>query len=231
MHSSARDNDLTDPNLESIPPALGERGFRASLLLSFRAAIAGVLRTVASQRNMKVHVLAALMVLIVGMALPLDLSARIALLFAIAIVFFAEILNTALEAFVDLFVRDYHRLAMMAKDAAAAGVLVLAGATVVVLAEILWTRWVLVTSHLDAVEHAVTFGVPLVLVEATGLFIVRRGAVGVMRIVLSLTLLFPLVRETTDPIFAIVACVLVLVAAWSRWSFPRFTGRGAPRSM
>ena len=133
--------DLKDPLLESIPPAVAvATGQRGGIVSSFRAAIAGVLRTIAAQRNMKIHVLSALMVLMVGMALPLDLSSRVALLFAIAIVFFAEILNTALEAFVDLHVRDYHRLAMMAKDAAAAGVLVLAATTVVVLAEILWTE-------------------------------------------------------------------------------------------
>ena len=89
------------------------------LVSSFRVAFDGVLRTMATQRNMKVHVVAGLMVAIVGMALPLDLSVRVSLLFAVSIVFFAEILNTALEALIDLFVHDFHHLAMVAKDAAA----------------------------------------------------------------------------------------------------------------
>lgn len=229
--------DLKDPQLESIPPAYavateGEEGTpqRGGIVRSFRAAIAGVLRTIAAQRNMKVHVLSALMVLIVGMALPLDVSARVALLFAIAIVFFAEILNTALEAFVDLHIRDYHRLAMMAKDAAAAGVLVLAATTVVVLGEILWTQWHLVTQNLDAVQHSVMYGVPLVVSEALGLFIVRRGLLALVRLAASIALVFPLVLATKDPIYAGLAIVLVLVAAYARWSFPRMSGRGAPRS-
>lgn len=226
---AAAETDLKDPNLESIPPVEVAGGFSGGLAGSFRAAIAGVLRTIAAQRNMKVHVVAALMVLIVGMALPLDLSARVALLFAISIVFFAEILNTALEAFVDLHIRDYHRLAMMAKDAAAAGVLVLAATTVVVLGEILWTEWHLVTSNLDAVQRSVLFGVPMVLLEGLGLFLVRRGPLAVLRLSASLALFAPLALHSRDPIFAALAVVLVLIAAWARWSFPRLSGRGAPR--
>jgi diacylglycerol kinase len=223
--------DLKDPDLESIPPALSvATGARAGLASSFGAAIAGVLRTIAAQRNMKIHVLSALMVLIVGMALPVASSTRVALLFAIAIVFFAEILNTALEAFVDLHIRDYHRLAMMAKDAAAAGVLVLAATTVVVLAEVLWTEWSVVIANLPAVERSVIFGVPLVVSEGLGLFVVRRGVLAFLRLLASLALLAPLTMTTADPIYAGVAVFLVLLAAYARWSFPRYAGRGAPRS-
>lgn len=223
--------DLRDPNLESIPPAAAAAGFSSGFTGSLRAAFAGVLRTIAAQRNMKIHVVSALLVLIVGMALPLDLSSRVALLFAIAIVFFAEILNTALEAFVDLHIRDYHRLAMMAKDAAAAGVLVLAACTVAVLAEILWTEWDVVTGNLEAVRRSVTYGVPLALIEWSGLFLVRRGPLAVLRLGVALALATPLVRHTADPIFALITVLLILVSAWARWAFPRFAGRGAPRSM
>lgn len=223
--------DLKDPHLESIPPALSvATGAQTGIVGSFRAAIAGVLRTIAAQRNMKIHVLSAMMVLIVGMALPLAPSTRVALLFAIAIVFFAEILNTALEAFVDLHIRDYHRLAMMAKDAAAAGVLVLAATTVVVLAEVLWTEWNVVITNLAAVQHSVLFGIPLVASEGLGLFVVRRGMLAMLRLIASLALLLPLAVSSVDPIYAGLALTLVLVSGYARWSFPRLSGRGAPRS-
>lgn len=201
---------------------------KGSFALSAKAALAGVARCVACQRNMKLHVLSALMVTIVGMALPLDLSTRVALLFAVAIVFFAEILNTGLEALVDLYIGDYHRLAMLAKDAAAGGVLVLAAATVLILAEILWQRWDLVTGNLDAVWRSVQFGVPLVGVEAFGLFVVRRGWLALVRAALAGALLFPLVVHSKDPIYSGLAVGLVLLAALSRHSFPSRTGRGAP---
>lgn len=217
--------DLSDPNLESIPPVMLPGGLAGS----FRAAIAGVLRTIASQRNMKIHVVSGLMVLIVGMALPLSLEVRVALIFAVAIVWFAEILNSALEAFVDLHIRTYHRLAMMAKDAAAAGVLILASATVVVLLEILYTQWQVVTDNLPSVQRAVMFGVPCVVVEALGLFVVRRGAFALVRLAASLGLLAPLVVTTFDPFFAGLAVLLVLIAAYARWSFPRLPRHGGAR--
>lgn len=201
---------------------------KPSFGLSFRAALAGVARCVACQRNMKLHVLSALMVMIVGMALPLDLSSRVALLFAVAIVFFAEILNTGLEALVDLYIGEYHRLAMLAKDAAAGGVLVLAASTVLILAEILWHRWDLVSNNLDAVWRSVGYGVPLVAVEAMGLFVVRRGWIALVRIAVSGALLFPLASHSKDPIFAGLAVGLVVLAALSRHSFPSRPGRGAP---
>jgi diacylglycerol kinase (ATP) len=195
---------------------------------SFRAAFAGVCRTISTQRNMKLHVLAAVMVMIVGMALPLDLSTRVALLFAVAMVFFAEILNTGLEALTDLYTGDFHRLAMVAKDGAAAGVLVLALVTAIVLGEILYTRWDIVADNTDAVQRSVMFGVPLVVVEAVGLFWVRRGAVAVLRVLVAGGLAVPLVLASTDDIFSGILVVLVGVSAYARHAFPSWPGRGAP---
>lgn len=215
----------TRPPLPRNQPAL-----KGGLLRSFQAAAAGVARTVATQRNMKVHVLSGQAVLIVGMALPLDVAARVALLFAVSLVFFAEILNTALEAVVDLFIGSFHRLAMLAKDAAAAGVLVLAAATVSVFATILWHRWALVVDNLEAVQRSVLFGVPFLGLEALGLFAWRRGAKSAVRLVLALGLLAPLVRHSHDPIYAALAVVLAGLAAYARHAFPARTGRGQPGS-
>lgn len=215
---SAMPEPARDPRIDSIAPGsvvVGGVG-RGGLASSFRVAIAGVLRTVATQRNMKVHVLSGLMVMIVGMALPLELGVRVSLLFSVSIVLFAEILNTALEALIDLFVTDFHRLAMLAKDAAAGGVLVFAVTTVLVLADILFTEWHLVEDNLDAVARSCLFGIPLVAVEAAGLFVVRRPGVQVARLFVSGLLLTPLLVHSTDPIFAIVAVIFVAMAASAR---------------
>jgi diacylglycerol kinase (ATP) len=210
--------DLGDPEMDSIPPSFAVAGVkgRGGLVGSFRAAIAGVLRTVATQRNMKIHIVAGLMVMIVGMALPLDLGTRVAMLFAVSIVFFAEILNTALEALIDLFVKDFHRLAMLAKDAAAGGVLVFAVTTLFVLAEILWMEWHLVEENLDAVQRSCLFGIPLVGVEAVGLFVIRSKSVQMLRLLLSLLLLAPLLWHSKDPLYASAAFLLVAVAFVAR---------------
>ena len=213
----------------SEPALLRTRNRRPNALRqSFQAASTGVLRCIASQRNMKIHVLSALMVMIVGMALPLDLSSRVALLFAVAIVFFAEILNTGLEAIVDLYVGEFHRLAMLAKDAAAGGVLVLAVATVLILTETLHNNWDLVRAHSDAVWRSVLFGVPLVLIEALGLFVIRRGLISWLRFCAAMFLIVPLVQHSQDPIYAVSAVSLIGLSFYARHAFPKGTGRGAP---
>lgn len=211
-----------------IATARVETGKRGGALVSFRAAYAGVARTIATQRNMKLHMLSGLMVLIVGMALPLDLSSRVVLLFAVAVVFFAEILNTGLEAIVDLFIGEYHRLAMLAKDAAAGGVLVFSVATVLVFGEILYRKWELVTGNIDAVGLSVVVGVPLVISEAVGLFVLRRGFLASIRLVISIGLVVTLAFNAEDPIYAGLSIALVLLAAHARANFPQEPGRGAP---
>ena len=210
-----------------LPPVPAD-GEPPRVLDSFRVAFSGVARTIASQRNMKLHMLSGLMVMIVGMALPLDLAMRVALLFAVGAVLFAEILNTGLEALIDLFTGRYHRLAMYAKDAAAAGVLVLSMTALLIFADVVWTRWELVTDHLDAVFFSLALGVPLVVSEAVGLFVIRRGALAIARLGLSAALLAPLVARSADPVYAVVAAGFVALSAYARWSFPRAIGRGAP---
>ena len=73
------------------------------------------------------------------------------------------------------------------------------------------------------------FGVPCVIVEAVGLFVVRRGALAVVRLLASLGLLAPLVASTRDPFFAGLAVLLLLIAAYARWSFPRVPRQAAVR--
>ena len=121
------------------------------------------------------HWLAGNMVILVATALPFDLTIRVALLFSVALVLFAEILNTALEAFVDLHIQEYHRLAMLAKDAAAAGVLVLALGTVIIFSEMIYHDWAIVLENQSAVWTTVVYGMPLILSEWAGLFLFRRN--------------------------------------------------------
>ncbi|MFH1808714.1 MAG: diacylglycerol kinase family protein [Pseudomonadota bacterium] len=229
--STPRDSDLvfddvhlTDPGLDTIP-----HPFWRSWKASFEAAVAGVLRTVATQRNMKVHTTAAMMVMLVGMALPLNLATRSALVFLIAAVMFAEILNTALEAVVDLFIGTYHRLAMLTKDAAAAGVLILAVGAVVIFFDILIANWRMVADNLDRVILYAGLGVPVVVLQLVVLFGPRKGVLPWLLTVVGLALLVPLIGLSLDPLFS-AGSVLVLLS--SRIARARFSGRmprGAPR--
>ncbi len=95
-----------------------------SLLWSFNYAIDGIVYALRTQRNMRLHVLAAAVVLLAGIVLNVTRLEMIALLFAIALVITAELINTAVEATVDLSIDTFDPLAKTAKDVAAGSVLV-----------------------------------------------------------------------------------------------------------
>ena len=97
-----------------------------SLLWSFNYAIQGIVYTLRTQRNMRLHVAAALATLIGALILHVDRVGLIAVVFAVALVFVTELANTALEAAVDLATSTFDPLAKTAKDVAAGAVLVAA---------------------------------------------------------------------------------------------------------
>ena len=95
-------------------------------LLSFTYAWSGVTYTVRTQRNARVHLGVAVLVVIAALLLRLR-PWEIALLLAmIALVVACEMINTVVEAIVDMVTAEYHPLARVAKDVAAGSVLVTA---------------------------------------------------------------------------------------------------------
>jgi diacylglycerol kinase len=103
-----------------------------NLLQSFRYAFAGLWHTLRTQRNARIHLLVAGAVAVLGLWLKLDALRWAVLVLTIGLVFFAEAINTVVEATVDLITTDFHPLAQVAKDVSAGAVLVTALAAVVV---------------------------------------------------------------------------------------------------
>ena len=103
-----------------------------SLIESFNYAVTGILSAIKMEKNMRIHYFIALAV--VGLSLFFDLQRFefIVLLFAICLVFIAEMLNTAVEMVVDLVTDTYHPLAKLAKDIAAGAVLIAAINSIIV---------------------------------------------------------------------------------------------------
>ena len=99
---------------------------------SFRYAFKGVGRLFTTQANARIHLMAALVVIMAGFYFNISLLEWSCCAFAIAIVLAAEAFNTALEELTDLVSPDHHPLAGHTKDLAAAGVLLTAiGAAIV----------------------------------------------------------------------------------------------------
>jgi len=95
-----------------------------SLIQSFNYAFEGIIHVLRTQRNMRIHFAVALIVLIAGLAVDVSRLELIALLLAIAFVLIAEMINTALEAAIDVATTSFDPMAKLAKDIAAGAVLI-----------------------------------------------------------------------------------------------------------
>ena len=102
------------------------RLFLRGRLLSFRCAFRGLRLLVGGQTNARIHVAATLLVLCAGFWLRLPSAKWGLLTLAIALVWVAEALNTAIERLTDMVSPEYRPLAGEVKDLAAAGVLLAA---------------------------------------------------------------------------------------------------------
>jgi diacylglycerol kinase (ATP) len=91
---------------------------------SFDHAYRGLIYAVRTQRNMRVHVIIAALVLIGSLLVGVSKLELAGLVLVILLVFITELFNTALEFAVDLVTKEYHPLAKLAKDISAGAVLV-----------------------------------------------------------------------------------------------------------
>jgi diacylglycerol kinase len=91
---------------------------------SFYHAFNGVLLGLRTERNLRIHFIAATTIALLAYLLKVDYLGCLALVGAIGLVLTAEFINTSLEHLVDLASgRTYHVSAKAAKDTAAAAVL------------------------------------------------------------------------------------------------------------
>lgn len=96
-----------------------------TFIRSFGYAIEGFRTAVATERNIKVQLLVGVLAIVAGVVLRIDALSWVLVLLCIGLVLFAELVNTSIEAIVDLATQDFHPLAKRAKDIAAASVFTL----------------------------------------------------------------------------------------------------------
>lgn len=89
-------------------------------------AVRGIIYAVRTEPHMRFHLSSTVVVILAGWWLDISAIQWLFVIFAIALVWVAELINTAIEAAVDLYTSDYHPLAKVAKDVAAGAVLVAA---------------------------------------------------------------------------------------------------------
>jgi diacylglycerol kinase (ATP) len=206
------------------PPFEAHPSYGTGVIASFIHALRGLLHTVVYQRNMRVHAIAAVLVGLVGSGISLGLAEKVTLIFCVLMIFFAEILNSALEHLVDLAVQQFDEKARITKDAAAAGVLVLAFGTVVIFAAILVHNAATIAASVPQIQRQVIFGVPLT--GCVGLLIhprVRPLWIDALIFTAGAALLGACAMRTTSVVFtALTGSLLVLAGsaalARRRWA-------------
>lgn len=99
---------------------------RQPISKSFEHAFDGIITTIIEERNIKIHLTIATLVIIFGFIFHIRYVEWLICLTLFALVIALEITNTAIEAVVDLCSPEIHPLAKKAKDCAAGAVLVAA---------------------------------------------------------------------------------------------------------
>src|SRR6266849_4364016 len=173
---------MTARRIDPPPPYTSRQG--TGLFQSFVHAWRGLIHAVVHQRYMRIHILAGILVGLVGMGIPLDLA-----------------------------VEQVHEKARLAKDAAAAGVLVLAIGTVVIFVAIVVHNWHTVVSHTEQIERQVALGVPFTVCAGILMMPNPRGLwADVALFGIGCALLFALARRSESLVFTAMTFGLLIVA-------------------
>lgn len=103
-----------------------------NILKSFGYAIEGIKLGLKYNTNLRIHFIAAFLVLLVSFLLKITSTEFILVLIMIILVITTEMINTVIEEVVDLVTKDYREEAKIAKDVAAGMVLVASIGSVIV---------------------------------------------------------------------------------------------------
>ena len=91
---------------------------------AWKNAINGIIYATTTQGNVKRQLVIAVFVVIISLFFELSKAEFLIFMFTIVLILFAEMVNTAIETVVDLYVDVYHPKAKIAKDVAAGGVVI-----------------------------------------------------------------------------------------------------------
>ena len=89
----------------------------------FLYALAGIVEAIKTERNVKIHLLATVIVIILGLYYKVSVVEWTILLLCIGSVISLEMLNTAIEKLCDLVMPEYNEVIKKVKDIAAGAVL------------------------------------------------------------------------------------------------------------
>ena len=183
--------------------------------------------TVRTERNMKIHLVAAILVLIACFFFDISRVEFLILVITITMVMSAEVVNTAIEAVVDMSTNYYHPLAKIAKNAAAGAVLITAINAVIVGYVIFWDKLTNISYVLvHKVKNSQPYTVLIVLAIVTlATIIVKaifgegtplKGGMPSGHSALSFSIATVIALLTEEPICIMLSYVMAFITAQSR---------------
>ncbi|MEI6741539.1 MAG: diacylglycerol kinase family protein [bacterium] len=101
-------------------------------LASFKYAFRGLKAVISSERNAKIHLGFAILAILLSLLMGVTAIEFLFVFSSIVMVFFSEIVNTAIEKSLDLISQENNHLVQLIKDMMAAAVLVTALGAIVV---------------------------------------------------------------------------------------------------
>lgn len=194
---------------------------------SFNHAINGIINTVRTERNMKIHLVAAILVMVSCFFFDISRLEFLILVVTISMVMAAEVVNTAIEAVIDMSTNYYHPLAKIAKNAAAGAVLITAINAVIVGYVIFWdklsnTSYVLI----HKVKNSQPYTVLIVLVIVTLATIITKaifgegtplkGGMPSGHSALSFSIATVIALLTEEPVCIMLSYIMAFITAQSR---------------
>ena len=194
---------------------------------SLNCAIDGVLYAARTQKHMRNHFIVAIAVLVATLLLRVTAVEFTLLAISISFVLFAELMNTAVEAVVDMVTTEFHPAAKIAKDVAAGSVLVSAiGATVT--GYLILSRYVFpiykealgmigTPADLGAIVSLLLVVIVVVILKAAaGKGTPLHGGVPSGHAAVAFTIATLVTLKTQDPITSILTIALAVMVSHSR---------------
>ena len=102
------------------------------LINSFKYAFEGILQAYGGEKNLKIHTVIVILVIIFGFILKISYTEWLVCLVLIGLVLMAEFFNTSIEYLVDLVSPEIHPLTKATKDTASAGLLMMSIISVII---------------------------------------------------------------------------------------------------
>jgi len=190
-------------------------------------AIEGILHAARTQRHMRYHLCAAMLLLIVSFVVGVSWTEFVVLITLAIVVISVEMLNTAIETITDILFKEYDQRAKIIKDTAAGAVLITASGAVIIGYIILYepvkkyfNSGLSVAKHTEADVAVVALVVVLILVVITKAFFGKgeplRGGLpsGHAAVAFSIWMSVTLISESFLP--SLLVLIMAIVIAQSR---------------